>query len=291
MCGSVGKIKTLRPPACLPSRLAWTVQLQLCTSTAQREPSAAPSRGCYCNSPPPVLLCCPIALLVAVCRGISAALVQAPLSRFGDTAANAFALSLLEQVQLPVAIKTIAASLLAGSFRIALVPIDTVKTMMQVEGKGGMAALRAKVKANGPSAMFHGALASAAATFAGHYPWFAMFNTLQEVVPKPRDDELLAKLSRNAAIGFASSVTSDTISNSLRVIKTYRQTAKETVSYAQAVRNVVASDGLSGLFFRGLSTRVLANGLQGLLFSVVWRALEDKFNKTSKPTAAAAADK
>ncbi|RYE84523.1 MAG: hypothetical protein EOO65_02115 [Methanosarcinales archaeon] len=54
-----------------------------------------------------------------------------------------------------------------------LVPVDTVKTIMQVEGKGGVSTLRAKVAKNGPTALFHGAVASAAATFAGHYPWYA----------------------------------------------------------------------------------------------------------------------
>jgi len=30
-----------------------------------------------------------------------------------------------------------------------------------------------------------------------------------------------------------------------------------------------------GLFGRGLGTRVLANGLQGLMFSVLWKYLQD----------------
>lgn len=51
--------------------------------------------------------------------------------------------------------------------------------------------------------MFHGALASAGATFVGHLPWFATFNTLQEMVP--RREDTVGKLARNAAIGFVSS--------------------------------------------------------------------------------------
>jgi hypothetical protein len=63
---------------------------------------------------------------------------------------------------------------------------------------------------------------------------FATYNTLQELVPKRED--VLGKLSRNAAIGFVSSVVSDSLSNSIRVIKTYRQTSLEPVSYQEAVR-------------------------------------------------------
>ncbi len=36
-------------------------------------------------------------------------------------------------------------------------------------------------------------------------------------------------------------------------------------------------DTRQGLFGRGLSTRILANGLQSMLFTVVWRYLHDKY--------------
>lgn len=67
--------------------------------------------------------------------GYIPALVQGPLSRFGDTAANTGVLALLEQYNhIPLAAKTLAASSTAASFRILLMPVDTIKTMMQVEG-------------------------------------------------------------------------------------------------------------------------------------------------------------
>ena len=47
------------------------------------------------------------------------------------------------------------------------------------------------------------------------------------------------------------------------------------MSYPTAVREIIAADGMVGLFGRGLQTRILANGLQGLLFSVLWKAFED----------------
>jgi hypothetical protein len=155
-------------------------------------------------------------------QGMIPALVQGPLSRFGDTAANTGVLAVLEEVDLPPAAKTVAASLGAGLFRIFLMPVDALKTMMQVrvqrgiaqpnvcapassanflswllpiqvhaaiccstsdaraahmkaqvEGKNGIPALMAKVQKGGPSVLYHGALAASAATFVGHYPWFA----------------------------------------------------------------------------------------------------------------------
>ncbi len=44
----------------------------------------------------------------------------------------------------------------------------------QVEGKNGIPALMSKIQKGGPSVLYHGALAASAATFVGHYPWFAV---------------------------------------------------------------------------------------------------------------------
>jgi hypothetical protein len=56
------------------------------------------------------------------------------MSRFGDTAANTGTLALLDSFEqtekLPVAAKTVAASVSAALFRILLMPIDTFKTTM-----------------------------------------------------------------------------------------------------------------------------------------------------------------
>jgi len=67
-------------------------------------------------------------------RGLAPALIQGPLSRFGDTAANTGVLAALDAFEstqdLPVGVKTIAASVGAGVFRIVLLPVDTFKTTM-----------------------------------------------------------------------------------------------------------------------------------------------------------------
>jgi hypothetical protein len=64
-------------------------------------------------------------------RGVLPALIQGPMSRFGDTAANTGILTLMDNLpatqNLNVSIKTIAASAAAALFRIFLMPVDTVK--------------------------------------------------------------------------------------------------------------------------------------------------------------------
>jgi len=91
-------------------------------------------------------------------------------------------LTLLENYEstakLPIGVKTVFASMGAATFRIFLMPIDTIKTTMQVEGANGISMLRQKFAARGPTIFYYGAMGSAFATFLGHYPWFATYNAL-----------------------------------------------------------------------------------------------------------------
>ena len=211
-------------------------------------------------------------------RGYSAAMVQGPLSRFGDTAANNGILSLLSQSSLPIAVQTGVASCAAGAFRILLMPIDTIKTVLQVEGSNGTRVLKQKIKEQGIKTMFHGSMAASFATMVGHYPWFATYNYLQQTIPIPEESK--QKLVRNAGIGFMSAAMSDFFSNSIRVIKTVRQTSGTQDGYASIVKSIVQKDGWNSLFTRGLKTKIITNGIQGMLFSVYWKIgqeyLEDK---------------
>jgi len=100
-------------------------------------------------------------------------------------------------------------------------PIDTFKTIMQVEGKNGLKMLFAKIRKHGIFVIYNGSIASASATFVGHYPWFFTYNTLNGYLPLFPDSKILT-LCRNGGIGLTASIISDTCSNSLRVLKTYR---------------------------------------------------------------------
>ena len=223
-------------------------------------------------------------------QGLPFALIQGPLTRFGDTAANVGILALLEATpetqNLPLPLKTALGSVSAGIWRIFLMPIDTSKTAMQVEGAEGLNNLWGIVGREGPSVLYNGAVASAAATAVGHFPWFLTYNALDEVLPLvSASDDLLLSLTRSAVLGLSASCVSDICSNSLRVIKTTKQTARlgsgqsgseafdksKEISYPEVVRLILEKDGLIGLLGRGLGTRLLTNSIQGAVFSVLWR--------------------
>ena len=205
-------------------------------------------------------------------RGVCAALFQGPLSRFGDTFSNTFALSVCEtQLSgLPVFVQTGFASVTAGLFRIGLMPIDTVKTSMQVEGT--INGLKTRFKTNGPRVLYNGAIATSTATIVGHYPWFATYNYFNAYLPKYENS--LQNMARNAFIGFNASVISDTLSNSMRIVKTTKQShSNPYITYKQIAIDIIEKDGIQGLLGRGLKIRLMTNGIQGIMFSVIWKYL------------------
>jgi hypothetical protein len=225
-------------------------------------------------------------------QGLPFALVQGPLIRFGDTAANVGILVLLESVpetqSLPLALKTAIRSISVGLWRIIMMPIDASKTAMQVEGADGLKNLWGLAAAEGPAPLYQGAVVQAAATAVGHFPWFLTYNFLNDVLPQvSATDDLLLSLARLAFLGFSASCVSGVSSNSLRVIKTTKQTARlgkkdddesleeqeksKDISYGEIVKLSIEKDGLAGLFGRGLQTRLLTNSIQGAAFSVLWR--------------------
>ncbi|KAJ1629822.1 mitochondrial carrier domain-containing protein [Pavlovales sp. CCMP2436] len=126
-------------------------------------------------------------------RGVGFALIQGPWSRFGDTAANTGAIELLNAFDstkdLSGPVKTLGASAAAAAFRMISTPIDTCKTIMQVEGRSGLTKLHLKYTSHGGfprglPQLWHGAYGTVGATFIGHYPWFATYNFLQDYMPK-----------------------------------------------------------------------------------------------------------
>ena len=144
-------------------------------------------------------------------KGMSFAIVQAPLSRFGDTAANTGVIAALEAYypQMPVSVMTGFASAGGATWRMFLTPVDTFKTMLQVQGNAAFNLLEDMVKSGGVGILCNGAAANFMANMMGNYPWFATFNYLQKNIPQ--QDTALKQNARNAAIGMCASIVSDCI--------------------------------------------------------------------------------
>jgi len=219
--------------------------------------------------------------------GLGFALVQAPLSRFVSTAANDGVHNLIQNLEWTKhwgpGREVVVAALVVGLFRMLLMPIDTSKTVMQIEGEKGFAKLMSEVKKGKIHLLYAGSFANAASSFISHWPWFYTYNRLS------RSEAIQILLpwtaGRNALIGFLSSIVSDTVANFMRVIKTTKQALSATnvgITYAETISVILAVDGLRGLFGRGLRTRIMGNALQSILFTVIWRGLAQRWQQPTQ---------
>jgi len=220
-------------------------------------------------------------------RGLPWALIQAPAGKFFDTAANTGMMTLWDSLEstknMPTAAKTMTASVTASLCRVFMMPVDACKTILQVEGADGLTKLRAKIKAGGVGVLWHGTIGAMTASFVGNYPWFFTYNMMSGYIPEvKREDSMVKYLGRSAIIGFTATAVSDTISNSVRVVKTTTQTSTVPIGYVEAAQSIIAKDGVTGLLFRGLGTKLVSNGFQGLFFTVLWKYGADILNKEKK---------
>lgn len=219
-------------------------------------------------------------------RGLSFALVHAPLARFVSTAANDGVETLLANLKIssnwgPGKV-TVIASIVVGMWRMLLMPMDTCKTVLQVDSVTGFRNLMRKVKAGQIQVLYQGAIANAVSAVAAHYPWFYTYKVLHRSRPLQK---LISHVHlRNAFIGFTASVISDTFANAIRVVKTTKQSvaSKHTISYGEVIAMILSADGWKGLFGRGLRTRILGNAIQSVVFTLIWRALADSGRKKAE---------
>jgi hypothetical protein len=115
-------------------------------------------------------------------QGLSFALVQAPISRFVSTAANDGVISLLANLQRTQlwgpGKTTVVASFVVGFWRMLLMPLDTCKTVLQVDSVEGFRNLMRRVKGGKIGVLYQGAIANAFSSILGHYPWYVLLLVL-----------------------------------------------------------------------------------------------------------------
>lgn len=199
--------------------------------------------------------------------------VHVTFCRFGDTTANVMALENIPSTSIPL--RTAVASVFAACWRVALLPLETLRANMQVKGPvSGRSAVEQRFKAGGLRALYSGAFASFTAGLFGHFPFFCTVNILSDAVPLSEDASNLQRIGRNGGMGFVASMTSDVVTNAFKIVATVKQTTSKPLTYYDAVRKIVRADGVTALVTRGLKTRIIGNGLQGATFVLLWKEIE-----------------
>eukprot|EP01147_Barroeca_monosierra_P002015 gene2015-5089_t len=249
--------------------------------------------------------------------GFPFAIVEGPLSRGVGAAANYGTLHVLNKgtitSNLPLVMKTALSSLIVASFRLVYYPLDTAKTISQVEGSSGLRLLREKIKHRGITVLYHGASTAILGAAVKHTIWFTTYNYLSVHLPTsqrlqttdskqtasavscmigntvPMADEIPfaaedshldnrpqpfgREILQNSFIGLSCAVITNILSNPLAVLKAYKQTHTKGVTYTQALSEIVAGYGIMHLFRRGITTRLWGDALNSIVFTVLWRML------------------
>lgn len=212
-------------------------------------------------------------------KGVSYAIVLGPVCKFGATAANEGARVLMDSYDLNSTTAQFYATILGTGlnalWRFLLMPLETCKTVLQVDGSTGFQRLIAKVMKGNISVLYQGSAACLLVSTVSHYPWFYVYNLLDKTMKKSTD--LIDTIVRSAFIGFMASAASDIISNGLRIIKTIKQSTISDnikgVSYLTIITNLYREGGWQALLGRGLGTRLFTNGIQSVIFTVLWKVL------------------
>ena len=213
-------------------------------------------------------------------RGLPYALLQGPLSKFGSVAANEAAVVFAKyfSAQPSTSLSSALGSVMAGFWRMFLMPIDTCKTISQVDGAKGLVILGQRLMKGDIAALYSGVTATVIMATAAHYPWFLVHNFMERNIIKAKSTWVL--VLRSALIGFCATAVADTVSNFMRVIKTVKQaTVGEQmghVTYVSIIEKIYSESGLIGLFGRGLKTRIITDGIQNMLFTVLWKLIARK---------------
>jgi hypothetical protein len=108
-------------------------------------------------------------------QGVGFALVQAPLSRFVSTGANDGVQAFLASFQATrgwgPGRTTMLGAIIVGLARMILMPIDTCKTVLQVDSRDGFRSLLRRLRAGHIRVLYQGACANAISSIMSHYPW------------------------------------------------------------------------------------------------------------------------
>lgn len=123
-------------------------------------------------------------------QGFVFAILQGPLAKFGAVAANEGSKVIVNAYINPkhaTFFGTAIGGLLSVLWRLILMPIDTCKTILQVNGRNGLCLLFEQVFKNGKfSLLYQGSIATMVSTFFSHYPWFYVHNLLDKTIIYPK---------------------------------------------------------------------------------------------------------
>tara|TARA_B100000795_G_C22749204_1_gene418635 strand:+ start:43 stop:837 length:795 start_codon:yes stop_codon:yes gene_type:complete len=205
-------------------------------------------------------------------RGYSPNLIKSSIGKFGDAAFYTYfhrpEYDYLNPIQ-----RSSYISIASSFLKFNLMPFDTYTNMYQVRGIDARKIMSEKIKKNGIKVLYNGSIAYFLSNFVGNTTWFLTMDYLNDVYYHKHETK--NNTIKNLCIGFACSTTSDIITNPIRILKTYKQSNKKTISYKKALKEIIGSKGIINFYLRGLPIKLFMNGINSSIFLVLWKKFEN----------------
>lgn len=152
-----------------------------------------------------------------------------------------------------------------------IMPLDVYGNIYQVHGKDGKQIIKNNLnsnKLNNIKFLYRGTLAYGLLSYLSTSLWLSSYNILDTKIEKYNNEK--QNICRNALIGFSANILSDILVNPIRIIKTYKQSHKNNITYFKIIKNI-KNNPLINYGTRGLLLRIFMNSLNNSIFIVLWK--------------------
>jgi len=164
--------------------------------------------------------------------------------------------------------KALFSGITSSFFKVGTMPLDTVSNIYQVKGQQAKEIIMKQYKKE-TNFFFRGPLAYLGISSIGSSAWLYSYEKLKDKKFTNSKD------LNNAITGVSSSLISDVVVNPFRIVKTYKQSNENYISYRQIMSNILKNDNnIFKSYFRGYFLRTSMNAFNSGLFVVLWKQFE-----------------
>ena len=147
-----------------------------------------------------------------------------------------------------------------------MMPFDMIGNSYQVSGLKASPIIKNKLNIYGTKILWTGTYAYAGISFINYSIWVSMYNYLNIYLPRKINQDL-----RNGIIGFSATVCADLVINPLRVIKTYKQSHSDNLTYTEIVKNNIIKEKR---YYSGIQAKMLFNCINSAFYVILWKRLD-----------------
>tara|TARA_B110001469_G_scaffold125273_1_gene140387 strand:+ start:5622 stop:6386 length:765 start_codon:yes stop_codon:yes gene_type:complete len=152
--------------------------------------------------------------------------------------------------------------------KVSFIPLDTISNLYQVQGKKAKDIIKKQYK-NENYFFYRGTMAYMILSGVGSSAWLYTYSYLNNIELHKN------KNINNALIGVSASIMSDIVVNPIRILKTYKQSSSDYISYKEIIKKITLSDkNFIKSYFRGYGLRMGLNAFNSGMFMVLWKQFE-----------------